>query len=147
VIALVLPGKGDRLTAILNLLFVGNPREVGSPFLLPLRAAASRLLVERRREDIKVLLSREPVDAIVLDQDHLQDDVVAELKRIAPRTPVILLRRRSHHAAIKPPGIAAVCCADPEDEKLLYAVPIFLGFILGKQVLNFRNHRPVSSDL
>ena len=130
------------MTAILTLLFVGKPGEVGSPFLPPLRAAASRLLVERRREDIKVLLSREPVDAIMLDQDHLRDDIVTVLKGIAPRTPLVLLRRRSRRAAIKPPGVAAVCCADPGDETLLNAMRIFLGFILGKQALNFPNHTP-----
>jgi hypothetical protein len=123
-------------------MFVRNSAEVCSPFLAPLGAAALpiRLLVEHRTEDIKVLLSREPVDAILLDQDHLQDSVVAELKRFAPRTPLILLRRQSQRAAIKPPGIAAVCCADPEDEKLLNALPIFFSFILGKQVLNFPSH-------
>jgi hypothetical protein len=133
------------MTAILTLLFVGKPGEVGSPFLPPLRAAVSRLLVERRREDIKALLSREPVDAIMLDQDHLRDDVVTVLKDIAPWTPVILLCRRSQGAAIKPPGVAVVCCADPGDEKLLNAMAIFLGFILGKRVLNFRNHMPIRS--
>src|SRR5271166_1989038 len=131
------------MLANLTLLFVGKPGEVGSPFLPPLRVAASRLLVERRREDIKVLLSREPVDAIIIDQDHLQDGVVTELKRIAPLTPVILLRGHGERAAIKPPGIAAVCCADPEDEELLKAIPIFFGFILGKQVLNFRSDKSV----
>jgi hypothetical protein len=133
------------MTAILTLMFVRNPGEVPSPFLAPLGAAALRLLVEHRTEDIKALLSREPVDAILLDQDHLQDSVVTELKRIAPRTPVILLRRRSQRAAIKPPGVAAVCCADPEDEKVLNALPIFFGFILGKQVLHFRNRTLVPS--
>ena len=120
-------------------MFVRNPGEVTSPFLAPLGAAALRLLVEHRTEAIKVILSREPVDAILLDQDYLQDNVVAELKHIAPRTPLILLRRRSQRPAIKPPGIAAVCCADPEDEKALNALPLFVGFILGKQPLDFRD--------
>lgn len=133
------------MSAILTLLFVRNPGEDCSPFLAPLRAATPRLLVEHRAEDIKVLLSREPVDAIIFDQDHLQASVLADLKRIAPRTPVILLRRQNQRAAIKPPGIAAVCCADPGDEKLLNAMPMFLGFILGKQVLNFRNHTSAPS--
>jgi hypothetical protein len=133
------------VTAILTLLFVGKPGEVGAPFLPPLRAAVSRLLVERRREDMKVLLSREPVDAIILDEKRLQDSVVTELKRIAPRTPVIVLRRRSRRAAIKPARIAAVCCIDPRDKKLLNAMLIFLGFILGKRTLNFRNDTPVPS--
>lgn len=130
-------GRGDRVSANLKLLFVRNPKMVCSPFVAPLRAAVPRLLVEHRTEDIKVLLSREPVDAIILDQDHLQDRIVAELKRIAPRTPVILLRRRSEHAAIKPHGIAAVCCVDPTDEKLLNAMPIFFGIILGKRGIEF----------
>ena len=127
------------MSANLTLLFVRNPDEVSSPFLAPLRAAAVRLLVEHRTEDIRVLLRRESVDAIVLDQDHLEDGVVAELKLVAPRTPLILLRRRNQEKAAKPPGIAAVCCADPGDEKLLSAMPIFVGFILGKQTLNFHN--------
>ena len=145
-IALVLPGKGDRVTAILTLLFVGKPAEVGSPFLPRQRAAVSRLLVERRKADMKVLLSRELVDAIILDEKRLQDDVVTGLKSIAPRTPVIVLRRRSRRAVIKPPGIAAVCCIDPRDKKLLNAMLIFLGFLLGRRTLNFRNHTPPSSD-
>ena len=127
------------MSTILTLLFVRNPSEGYSPFLAPLRAAALRLLVEHRTEDIKALLSRESVDAIVLDQEHLQDSLVAELKRIAPRTPLIWLRRRTRRAASKPPGIAAVCCADPGDEKLLNAMPVFLGLILGKQAPSFRN--------
>jgi hypothetical protein len=68
-------------------LFVSNPGEVFLPSSLPCGAAASRLLVEHRTEEIKGLLSREPVDAIILDQDHLQDSVVAELECTAPRTP------------------------------------------------------------
>ena len=64
---------------------------------------------------------------------------MAELKLIAPSTPVILLRHSNQEKAVKPPGIAAVCCADPGDEKLLNAMPIFVGFILGKKTLNFRN--------
>lgn len=135
------------MAAILTLLFVSSPGEFCSPFLAPLRAAVPGLLVEHRTEEIKVLLSREPIDAIILDQDHPQDSIVAELKHIAPRTPVILWRRRNQQAAIKPPGIAAVCCADPGDEKLLHAVLIFFGFILGKQVLNFRNPAFVPSGL
>jgi hypothetical protein len=129
----------------LTLLFIGNPGEVGSPFLPPLRVAVSRLLVERRKDNIKVLLSGEPVDAVIVDQDRLQYGAVTELNRIAPRTPVILLRRRSERGAIKPPGIAAVCCADPRDEELLKAIPIFFAFILGKQVLHFRGDKSVPS--
>ena len=127
----------------LTLLFVCNPGEVCSPFLAPLRAAVPVLMVAYRTEDIKVLISAEPVDAILLDQGHLQDSVVAELKHIAPRTPVILLRRQNQRGAVKPPGIAAVCCAAPGDEKLLNAIPVFLGFVLGKQPLNLRNHAPI----
>src|ERR1017187_6554673 len=128
------------MTAILTLMFVRNPGEVPSPFLAPVGAAALRLLVEHRTEDIKALLSRAPVDAILLDQDHLQDSVVTEIKRIPPRTPLILMRCRSKLWAMNLPGVSFVCCADPEDEKVLNALPIFFAFILGKLVLPFRNH-------
>ncbi len=120
---------------ILTLLFVCDTGEFCSPFLAPLRAAPVRLLVGCHLEDAKTLLASDPLDAIVFDPDHLQDShsVLAELKRAAPRTPVILLRGKNHHSGIKPPGVAAVCRADPADEAVLSTIPAFLAFILGKQ--------------
>jgi len=123
------------MSVILTLLFVCDKANGGSPFLVPLRAAELRLLVGHHTEDAKTMLAGESVDAIVFDPDHLQDSrgVVAALKHVAPRTPVILLRRKNRHGVIKPPGVAAVCSADPTDEKVLSTIPAFLGLILGKQ--------------
>ena len=123
------------MNAVLTLLFVCDKGNSGSPFLGPLRAAELRLIVGHHAEDVRTLLAGQSVDAIVLDPDHLRDShgVVAELKAVAPRTPVILLRRRNGHAGIKPPGVVAVCSADPADESVLSTIPAFLGLILGKR--------------
>jgi len=126
------------MSAMLTLLFVCQDGHVVSPFLAPLRAAGFSLLVGHRAEDSVRLLSNGAVDAILIQQDHLpeSDGVVAELKRVSPRTPVVLLRGRKHCKTGKPHGIAAVCCADPGDEYLLNALPTFFRFILGKQAQN-----------
>ncbi len=131
------------MSTTLTLLFVRNPGELCSAFLPPLLAAAPQLLVKHRMEDIKILLSSEPVDAIILDQDYLRDNIVGHLKHIAPKMPVILLRRPSQRATTKPPGIAAICSVDPGDEKVFKAIPIFLAFILGKPVPAFGEHNSV----
>jgi hypothetical protein len=133
------------VTTTLTLLFVRNPGEICSPFLPPLLTAAPHLLVKHCMEDIKILLSRKPVEAIILDQDYLRDNIVGDLKHIAPQTPVILLRRPNQRSMTKPPGIAAMFSADPGDEKVFNAIPIFLAFILGKQVPCFGKHEPVPS--
>jgi len=123
------------MSAMLTLLFVCEDGHVVSPFLAPLRSAGFHLLVGRRAEDSIELLSSGGVDAVLIHQDQMQngDDVVAQLKRVSPRTPVVLLRNRNHCQSSKPHGIAAVCCADPRDEHLLQALPTFFRFILGKQ--------------
>jgi hypothetical protein len=123
------------MSVILTLLFVCDKANGGSPFLVPLREAELRLLVGHHTEDAKTMLAGEPIDAIVVDPDHLQDShgVMAELKHVAPRTPVIVLRRKNRDRVIKPPGVAAVCTADPADKKVLSTIPAFLGLILGKQ--------------
>jgi|SRR5208282_5545536 len=129
------------MSSRLTLLFVCDAAEDCSPFRAPLRADNDRLLVGHRTEDTKMLLSGEPVDAIIIHQDHLQDgcSVVGELKRAAPRTPVMLLRTDKQCKGIKPPGIVAVCCADLRDEKLVKAMWMFFRLILGKQALNVCN--------
>ena len=133
------------MSTTLKLLFVRNPGELCSAFLRPLLAAAPQLLVKHRMEDIKVLLSSEPVDAIILDPDYLRDNIVDDIKHFAPKMPVILLRRPCQRATPKPPGIAAICSVDPGDEKVFKAIPIFLAFILGKQVPDFGKHNSVPS--
>ncbi|HEX8811053.1 MAG TPA: hypothetical protein VF742_03585, partial [Terracidiphilus sp.] len=62
--------------------------------------------------------------------------VIAEFKRAAPRTPLMLLRRCNQPQAIKPAGVVAVCCADLRDEKLVKSLWAFFRLILGKQALS-----------
>jgi hypothetical protein len=126
----------------LTLLFVCNASQESAPFLASLPGGSDRLLVGHRTEDTKMLLSAEPVDAIIIHQDRLQEgcSVVADLKRAAPRTPMMLLRSRKQcNQGVKPPGIVAVCCADLRDEKLIHAMWMFFRLILGKQALNVCN--------
>ncbi len=126
----------------LTLLFVCNAGQESTPFVAPLPGASDRLLVGHRTEDTKMLLSAQPVDAIIIHQDRLQKGsiVVAELKRTAPRTPMMLLRsRRRCNQGVKPPGIVAVCCADLRDEKLIHAMWMFFRLILGKPGADRRN--------
>jgi len=135
------------MTDVLTLLFVCDKREDCSPFLAPLRTASVRLLVGHRMEETKTLLSREAVDAIIIDENYLQDppSLLAELQRSVLRTPVILLRGQSRSDGTKPQGITAICRADPGDDKLLSAIPVFFGFILGKHVPLFRGHNSAHS--
>jgi len=122
---------------MLTLLFVCHEGEDGSHLLAPAPTASDRLLVGSCSQYPKLLSPGEPVDAIVIHQDHLQHgcSVIADFKRVAPRTPVMLLRGRNQPRAIKPPGIVAVCCADLQDEKLVKSMWTFFRIILGKQAL------------
>ena len=126
------------MSAVLTLLLVCHDSEDCSRLLAPAPTDSDRLLVGRCSQDPKLLLPGEPVDAIVIHQDHLQHgcSVIAEFRRVAPRTPVMLLRSRNEPKAIKPPGIVAVCCADLQDEKLVRSMWTFFRLILGKQAVS-----------
>jgi hypothetical protein len=127
---------------MLTLLFVRHDSEDCSRSLAPVPSASDRLLVGRCSKATELLFSGGPVDAIVIHQDHLQHgcNVVAELKRVAPRTPVILLRDQSQQKEMKPPGISAVCCVDQGDEELVKSLWRFFRLILGKQAERRQRH-------
>ncbi len=126
------------MSATLTLLFVSHKGEDYSHLLALAPTAGDRLFLGNCGQDLKLLLPGEPVDAIVIHQDHLEHDcsVIAEFKRAAPRTPLMLLRGRNQPKGIKPPGIVAVCCADLQDEKLVKSLWAFFRIILGKQALS-----------
>jgi hypothetical protein len=133
------------MSAMLTLLFVCHEGEDCSHLLGPAPSANDRLLVGSCNQYAKLFSPGEPVDAIVIHQDHLQHGcgVIAEFKRVAPRTPMMLLRGRNQPKTIKPPGIVAVCCADLRDEKLVKSLWTFFRIILGKQVLTgIETHPP-----
>lgn len=125
------------MSAILTLLFVCHEGEDCSQFA-PAPTANDRLLVAHCGEDPKLILPGEPVDAVVIHEDHLQNgcSVIAELKRVAPRTPVMLLRSLNPRKSAKPPGVVAVCRADLRDEKLVKSMWAFFRLILGKHALS-----------
>jgi hypothetical protein len=114
------------MSARLTLLLLCDQTELHSPFISALLAAGFQLLIEHRLEGAKLLLSRLPADAIMVCHESLQDGGVvgAELKRIAPRTPIILFPRGSHNLGPQL-GIDSVCHADPQDEVVARAVAVF----------------------
>lgn len=126
------------MSAMMTLLFVCHEGEDSSHFLAPAPTASDRLLVGSCSQYPRMLLQGEPIDAIVIHQDHLQHGcgVMADFKRGAPRTPIMLLRGISQPKGIKPPGIVAVCCADLQDEKLVRSMWTFFRLILGKQTMS-----------
>ena len=135
------------MSATLTLLFVCHVGEDCSHLLTPAPTAGDRLLIGLCSQDPKFLLPVEPVDAIVIHQDHLDHgcSVIAEFKRAAPRTPLMLLRGHNQPKGIKPPGVVAVCCADLPDEKLVKSLWAFFRVILGKQALSVGSAtRPVT---
>jgi hypothetical protein len=127
---------------MLTLLFVCPDPEDCSHSLAPAPSASDRLLVGRYSEATELLFSGGPVDAIIIHQDHLQHgcNVVAELKRVAPQTPLILLRDRNQRKEMKPPEIAAVCCVDLGDEELVKSLWGFFRLMLGKQAERRQRH-------
>jgi hypothetical protein len=129
------------MSAMLTLLFVCHEGQDYSHLLKPAPTAGDRLLVGLCSQDPKCLLPVEPVDAIVIHQGRLDHacSVIAEFKRAAPRTPLMLLRGRNQPKGIKPPGVAAVCCADLRDEELVKSLWAFFRVILGKQALKERD--------
>lgn len=123
------------MSAMLTLLFVCHDGEDCSQVLTPVPTASDRLLVKHCSQAEELLLSGGPIDAILLHQDHFQlcSSLVAKLKNVAPRTPVMLLRTgRKRDNTIKPPGIVAVCSADLLDKNLVTSMWAFFRLVLGK---------------
>ncbi len=114
------------MSAGLTLLLLCDQSEVHSPFTAALLAAGFRLLIEHHPEDAKLLLSRISADAIMIRHDAVRDGSLlgAELKLLAPRTPIILFLSGSQHRGTHL-GIDSVCHADPQDETVARAVAVF----------------------
>jgi hypothetical protein len=114
------------MSAGLTLLLLCDQSELHSPFISALRAAGFRLLIEHHPEDAKMLLSRISADAIMIRHDAVQDRslIGAELKLLAPRTPIILFLSGTQRRGTQL-GIDSVCLADPHDETVARAVAVF----------------------
>jgi hypothetical protein len=131
---------------MLTLLFVFHSSPGDCPHSLAVvQSLGDRLLLQGCNEGAELLLSNEPIDAIIIHQDHLQHgcDVAAKLRHVTPETPVILLRNRGQRTEMKPTGIAAVCTVDLGDEELVKSMWVFLRLILGsKQDRRFGSSTP-----
>jgi hypothetical protein len=114
------------MSARLTLLLLCDQTELNSQFISALLAIGFQLLIEHHLEDVKRVLSRVPVDAIMIRHDAVRDGslVGAELKVVAPRTPIILFPSDTQYRGPRL-GIDSVCHADPQDETLARAVAVF----------------------
>jgi hypothetical protein len=122
------------MSAGLTLLFLCNHTELHSPLIPELLATGFQLLIEHNPDDAKHVASRLPVDAIMIRHSDVQDGTLlgADLKLLAPRTPVILFPL---DAKCKSPqlGIDSLCHADPQDESVARAVAVFFHLSLTAQ--------------
>jgi hypothetical protein len=123
------------MSARLTLLFLCDESERHSTFISELLAVGFRLLIEHRPEDAKIVLSRVSADAIMIRHGAVQDGslVGAELKLVAPRTPIILFRSDAQGRGTEL-GIDSVCRADPHDETVARAVALFFHSALSSQI-------------
>lgn len=118
----------------LTLLFLCDHTELHSPLIPELLAAGFQLLIEHSPDDAKHVVSCLPVDAIMIRHSDVQDGTLlgAELKLLAPRTPIILFPLDARCQSAKP-GIDSLCHADPEDESVARAVAVFFHVSLTAQ--------------
>jgi len=87
--------------------------------------------VAQHVEQAKKLLTTVATDAIMILHSSLPQGrrLGAELKSIAPRTPVILFDNETD-SPVPPEGIDSLCRADLQDESVTRAVAIFFRQIL-----------------
>src|SRR5450755_1157477 len=114
------------MSARLTLLLLCDQSEVHFPFISALLAAGFQVLIEHCPEDAKRILSRVSLDVVMIRHHAVQNGspVGADLKLVAPRTPIILFPG-SPQCRAPQPGIDSVCHTDPQDETLAPAVAVF----------------------
>jgi|HubBroStandDraft_6_1064221.scaffolds.fasta_scaffold118011_3 hypothetical protein len=114
------------MSARLTLLLLCDQTELHSAFTNALLAAGFQLLIQHQPGDAKTVLSHLSVDAIMIRHNAIADGsaVAAELKFVAPRTPIIFFPAESNYQGPRR-GIDSVCRADPHDEIIARAVAVF----------------------
>jgi hypothetical protein len=125
------------MSARLTLLLLCDQTELNSQFISALLATGFHLLIEHHPEDAKRLLSRAPLDAIMIRHDAVRNGslVGAELKVVAPRTPIILFPGDTNCRGPQL-GIDSICHADVRDETLARAIAVFFHSALSSQPPN-----------
>lgn len=126
------------MSAALRIVFVCNDGEDCCPFLAAVRGAGFCVVLAHASEGVEIPVSSEPIAAITVHQENLQDYcwIAAELKRATPRVPIILFRDQWHRPGVKPSGVDAVLYADPQDDGLCRSAATFLRLILDKPTLD-----------
>jgi hypothetical protein len=114
------------MSSRLTLLFLCHQVESHSLLLSAFSTASFQLLVAQNTEDAKSLLSRSAVDAIVIWDDGMHQDLLntSGLKMLAANTPIFLFRNQDHRAP-RPLGIDSICHVDSKDEILVHAAASF----------------------
>jgi len=122
------------MSARLTLLLLCDQVDTYAYLISALLAAGFQLLVGRTPEDAKELLAHVPADLVMIRHDGVHDGslVGAELKLIAPKTPILLLTSDSHPLGPQL-GIDSICHVDPSDEALARGVANFFRMVLTKQ--------------
>ncbi|MGC2111233.1 MAG: hypothetical protein WA655_17090 [Candidatus Korobacteraceae bacterium] len=127
------------MSARLTLLLLCDQVDTYAVFISALLAAGFQLLVGRTPEDAKELLAQVSADIVMILHDGVCDGslVGAELKLIAPQTPIILIT--DGWLAPGPQlGIDSICHADPRDETLARGVATFFRMTLTKQTTRWQ---------
>lgn len=122
------------MSARLTLLLLCDQVDTYANFISALLGAGFQLLVGRTSEDAKELLAHVSADIVMILHEGVCDGslVGAELKLIAPQTPIILITDGRH--ALGPQlGIDSICHADLRDETLARGVATFFRMTLTKQ--------------
>jgi hypothetical protein len=113
------------MSARLTLLYLCDRSEADS-FFSALIASEFQVLLAHDINYAKILLANFCVDAIMVSHLGSQGDaqVGANLKLVAPHTPLILCDDGSHAASSRA-GVDSVCSADLKDDSVARAVALF----------------------
>lgn len=131
------------MSARLTLLLLCDQVDTYANFISALLGAGFQLLIGRTPEDAKELLSRLSADMVMIRHDGVYDGslVGAELKLIAPQTPIILITDGTQ--ALGPQvGIDSICHCDPKDDTLARGVATFFRMTLTKQTKLWHVRKP-----
>lgn len=115
------------MSSRLTLLFVCNERELYPVLTSALESADFHLVVARDKDQANGILKQVVVDAVLIQQSANRSgrSICAALKRLSPRTPILLFAGEDQRPEAYP-GIYSILHADAHDEILTRAVALFL---------------------
>jgi hypothetical protein len=119
----------------LTLLILCDQSKVHSRLFSAFLSSDFEIIAVQRDDQAAQILSVQAVDAILIRHADVPDPGAAatELKRMAPRTPILLLAdERAQRSTAGHAGIDSVCFADfqQEDESVMRAIAFFFRYTL-----------------